>query len=168
MFTSMSKWQIRLLACLSGAIAVLGFAPFSIWPLAILSVAVLFYMFLTLPLRRAVSAGYFYGLGLFGVGVSWVFNSIYEFGQAALPVALVLTIIFVFALACFPALVAWAFNYWRRADKHSGAVFVLPALWVLSEWLRSWLFTGFPWLQIGYGQLHNPLSGVAPLLGVLG
>jgi len=102
------------------------------------------------------------------VGVSWVFNSIYEFGQAALPVAIILTLLFVLVLAIFPAAVAWLFNFWRRIGVRNYIWLLLPALWVLLEWLRSWFFTGFPWLQMGYSQLHNPLSGVAPILGVLG
>jgi len=168
MLENKPKWQIRVVACLAGAAAVLGFAPFSIWPLAIMSLAFLFFAFITLPHREAVFAGYFYGLGFFGVGVSWVFNSIYEFGQAALPVAVILTLVFVLVLASFPALVAWLYNFWRRAGVNAYAWLILPALWVLSEWFRSWLFTGFPWLQIGYSQLHTPLSGIAPILGVLG
>lgn len=168
MFISMSKWQVRLIACISGAIAVLAFAPFSIWPLAILSLAVLFYLFLVLPQQQTVMVGYFYGLGFFGVGVSWVFNSIYEFGQAAVPVAVIITLGFVLILSCYPALVAWCFNFWRRKGLRGNTIFILPALWVLSEWLRAWVLTGFPWMQMGYSQLHTPLSGMAPILGALG
>jgi apolipoprotein N-acyltransferase len=58
-----------------------------------------------------------------------------------------------------------------RWAPRSGALrwlFLLPALWVLSEWVRGWFLSGFPWLALGYSQLATPLRGFAPLLGVYG
>jgi apolipoprotein N-acyltransferase len=45
---------------------------------------------------------------------------------------------------------------------------VLPALWVLLEWLRGWLLSGFPWLSTGYALIDSPLADWAPLFGVYG
>ncbi len=43
---------------------------------------------------------------------------------------------------------------------------ILPASYLLLEWVRGWLFTGFPWLNLGYSQLNSPLAGYAPIGGV--
>jgi apolipoprotein N-acyltransferase len=48
------------------------------------------------------------------------------------------------------------------------ACLLIPAAWTLIEWLRSWIFTGFPWLSVGYASVGWPLQGYAPLLGVFG
>jgi apolipoprotein N-acyltransferase len=45
---------------------------------------------------------------------------------------------------------------------------VMPAVWVLVEWLRGLLFTGLPWLTLGYAYSDSPLAGYAPVLGVYG
>jgi apolipoprotein N-acyltransferase len=63
---------------------------------------------------------------------------------------------------------AWAIS---RARIVSGGRYFLaafPAAWALAEWVRSWLFTGFPWLNLGYSQIDSPLSGFAPIVGVYG
>ena len=74
-------------------------------------------------------------------------------------------------LSLFPAALAWAVA--RGAPGGAGGetvrlLLILPAGWALAEWVRGWLFTGFPWLNIGYTQIDAPLAGYAPLLGIYG
>jgi len=168
MNNSLSSWQSNLLALLAGAITVVSFSPFGIWPLAIPTLAVLFFLFVTGERKAAAFNGFSFGLGLFGAGVSWVFNSIYEFGQAPIAFAVFLTVLFVLVLSLFPAAVGFFSKYWRGTNRRLYLMLVLPALWVVAEWLRGWILTGFPWLQLGYGQISSPLSGIAPFFGVLG
>ncbi len=164
----LSFWRANLVAFIAGAITVVSFAPFGFWPIAIPTLAVLFYLIVNAERKAATVHGFCFGLGLFGMGVSWVFNSIYEFGQAPLVFAIFLTVLFVLVLSLFPALVGFFSKFWNTSAQRRLLFIVLPALWLLTEWLRGWVLTGFPWLQLGYSQISGPLAGVAPYFGVLG
>jgi apolipoprotein N-acyltransferase len=128
----------------------------------------------SLPLRRAASPraglllGFAFGLGHFLAGTSWVYVSMSVFGGLPPALAGLATVLFCAYLALFPALAGVLFVRLRRLNFAADAV-SFAALWVLAEWLRGWLFTGFPWLALGYSQSPpSPLSGYAPLLGVYG
>ncbi|MBW7903921.1 MAG: apolipoprotein N-acyltransferase [Rhodocyclaceae bacterium] len=125
-------------------------------------------------LRRAPTArqgglvGFAFGCGWFGVGTSWVYVSLSVFGGLPPALAGVATALFCAGLALFPALAGAAFVRWRRPGFAAEAA-RFAGLWMLCEWLRGWLFTGFPWLSLGYSQAPpSPLAGYAPLLGVYG
>ena len=124
-------------------------------------------MWVELPASRCALAGFVFGLGLYGVGISWIYISLHEFGGAhpALAIALVFTLAIVLSLfiaivgyiqAKIPASARWRF------------LLLLPALWVFVEWIRSWAFTGFPWLYAGYTQTDSWLGSFAPVFGVYG
>lgn len=160
-------WPGHLIAMAAGALTPLALAPFDLWPLGLLSIA-LFY----LGLREAAGRGGFwrgwwYGFGAFAAGTSWVYVSIYEYGAAPVPLAALLTLLFVVGLGLFFALPAWLWcRTLRRERAPLNNALAFAALWVALEWLRSWLLSGFPWLYAGYGQLDGPLAGLAPLGGV--
>ncbi len=162
------------LALLAGMLLPVAFAPFSFFPLAVISPAILFYLYLDLSRGRAALAGFVFGLGFFGVGVSWVYVAFHDFGHTSVSVSALMTAIFVAVLALFPALQSFLSVYlWQKmrtriAAQKRALLLLFPALWGLSEWLRGWLFTGFPWLNLGYSQTDSPLAGYAPMLGVYG
>ena len=96
----------RLLTLRSASVAVLvsaAFAPWHLYPLAVLSPAVLFYLWLHAAPRRAFWYGFLYGLGMFGAGVSWLHISINLFGGVNFAGSVLLTFLFVAFIALFPA-----------------------------------------------------------------
>ena len=155
----------RFNAFLLGAIGVAGYAPLQLYPLAILTLAALFSLWRQAASgRRAFVLGFCYGLGLYGAGVYWIYISLHDFGGMPLPLAALATATLCSFLALFPAAAGWLASRFgaRRA-------YAMPAAWVLTEWILNWIFTGFPWLTLGYSQVpYSPLAGIAPVLGVFG
>lgn len=154
-----------LLAGLAGAIAPLSLSPLDLWPLALVSVFLLLLVLENTTARQAAGLGWIYGLGFFGVGASWVYVSINVYGNTGGLFAAFLTLLFVAGLALLFALQGWLYQaYFSGRSRALG----FAACWVLFEWLRSWLLTGFPWLYLGYAHINTWLAGLAPVLGVLG
>ncbi len=151
-----------------GAATVAGFAPFGLFPLPLVTLALLFRSWRNATPRRAAGLGFAWGLGFFLVGVSWVYVSLSVFGGMVPPLAAVATLLFCALLAGFPALAGFAFARWRSGSAVRDAC-LAAGIWALAEWLRGWIFTGFPWLALGYAQTPpSPLAGFAPVLGVYG
>ncbi len=160
------------LALAAGGVLPLAFAPFHLFLLAPLSLACLFALWLNVAPRRAFWRGYLYGAGMFGVGVSWVFVSMYDNGGVGLALSLLLTSVFILFLSLFPGLLAYGlarvFPQAAPGAQNLKLALLFPAAWVLWEWVRGWFFTGFPWLVAGYSQIDGPLAAAAPVLGVYG
>lgn len=157
------------LAALLGAASVLGFAPFYLFPVPLLALAALSALWARTSSRAAAAAlGFAFGLGLFGAGTSWVYVSLHDFGGMPLPLAALATLLLCAFLALFPAAVGGLQAAFRATETLRFAL-VVPALWTWAEWVRGWIFTGFPWLAMGYSQVPgSPLAGYAPVLGVYG
>lgn len=152
-----------------GALCMLGFAPIGWFLVPLFSFAVLFAIWAQCGTgKAAVAAGFSFGLGLFLGGVSWVYISLHVYGAMPAPLAAIATFLFCAYLALFPAAAGWLVHYSPRSAVFK-LVIVGPSAFVVIEWLRSWLFTGFPWLTLGYTQApESALAGYAPILGVFG
>lgn len=161
------QWQPLLIALCAGALLPLSFAPFNWWPMGLISAGILALLLYGTTAASAFQRSWAFALGMYGTGVSWVFVSINDFGNASPPFAVLLTLLLVIVLATFFATPFILLGrYWSR--KPLALLLAMPALWVIGEWIRSWLFTGFPWLYMGYGHLDTWLSGWAPVTGVMG
>ena len=156
-----------LVPIISGALFVPGLAPMSAWPSTLLSIAALLYLMHRKSQQSAFFIGWLYGVGLFGAGVSWVYVSIQVHGQAPPLLAGTLTALFCLGLATLTGLQMALYRRCSRGRKTPSSL-LFAAIWVLFEWLRSWLFTGFPWLYAGYIALDTPAAGWAPVVGVYG
>jgi apolipoprotein N-acyltransferase len=151
-------------AFLTGLLTTLAFAPFSIFPIAIIGPAILFWLLLKSP---GFLTGFLYGLGFLGSGISWLYVSIEQFGDLGTVVPILFTAAFITFVAQLYGLFGWLCQHLGARLARYNLLLIYPVLWVLVEWTRSWLFTGFPWLTIGYSQIDSPLAGYAPILGVL-
>lgn len=157
------------LAFVLGAATVPGYAPFYIYPLPLITVAGI-----AILLVRADSTlkgfviGFAAGLGLLTAGTSWVYVSLHDYGGMAMPVAAASTLIFCAIYAVCPA-IAGALMQRLSMPTVLKLLTLFPALWALADWMRGWLFSGFPWLALGYSQAPaSPLGGYSAVLGVYG
>ncbi|MGH8322027.1 MAG: hypothetical protein ACRESI_08740, partial [Gammaproteobacteria bacterium] len=157
-----------LLALACGALMVLAFAPFNLYLLAILTLAVLFWLLNGASIPRAFWRGFLFGVAEFSFGLYWLYISIHVVSGAPAWLTLLVIAVVVIVMAVYGAL-ACGLSVWLT--PRAGVlrwVLLLPALWTLLEWLRGWLMSGFPWLSLGYSQIGSVLKGYAPVLGVYG
>ena len=168
------SFKTYIQALLAGALLPLAFAPVSIYPLAIISPAVIFHLYLSASPRQAIKLGYTFGIGFFGVGVSWVYVAFHDFGFTSVGLSVLMTAMFVLVLATCQTLQAYTAVKLSARIKNKkyflilSLLLVYPLCWVLFEWIRGWIFTGFPWLNLGYSQVDSSLSGYASMFGVYG
>jgi apolipoprotein N-acyltransferase len=156
------------LSLLAGLISALGFAPLGLWPLTILAFAGLLWLIEGAPrLRSALARGWWFGVGQFGLGLNWIATAFTY--QAAMPawlgwVAVLLLSLF---LAIYPAAAAGLAWRWGRPRKLA-LVLVLAAAWIVTEWLRATLFTGFAWNPLGVALVGRSIAGVSAWVGTYG
>jgi apolipoprotein N-acyltransferase len=162
------SYKLELLSLLAGALLTFSFAPFNQFWLGILCPALFLLCLQNASPRQGLVRGLLFGAGLFGTGVSWVYVSIHTYGNAGVILSLFITALLVVFLALFPALFGYLLTKYGKPAKFPGMLLTFPALWVAFEWIRSWLFTGFPWLLLGYSQIGSPLSGYATVFSVFG
>lgn len=170
----------RLAAIALGAVAACGFQPLALWPLTLLAVAVLIELIARRPTARgAFVVGWCFGLGHFTLGNNWIATAFTY--QANMPawLGMIAVVLLAAYLAVFPALAA--FGAWMavRPDRsaptplrHLAFVLAFASLWIVTEWMRGWLFTGFPWNPLGIALLgpyeSRGLALATPWIGTYG
>ena len=152
-----------VIALLAGAMFLFALAPYGIWPIALLSPAILYALLLPeMTGKRAFFIGHAYGTGLFCVGAFWLYTSIHVYGNTPVWLALIMIALMGLGMGLFHGFLALIFNRMLGRQPLSFA-----ALWILQEWMKTWLFTGFPWLFVGYAFTEQYwLSSLAPIAGV--
>jgi apolipoprotein N-acyltransferase len=156
----------RWLALPLGAGLAAAFAPVNLVLFAFVCPAALFVLWHRASPREAAWRGFLFTGGTFLAGTYWLYHSIHLVGQAPLWIALLLMLGLVAIMATYTAAIGYVAARWVPSAGALRWLFLLPALWVLAEWLRGWFLSGFPWLALGYTQLGTPLRGFAPVLGV--
>ncbi|UCG72647.1 MAG: apolipoprotein N-acyltransferase [Chromatiales bacterium] len=155
------------LAAVAGALLPLGFAPFGAWWLVPFLLAALFALWDGQTPRDAAMRGLAFGIAAFAGGTYWTYISVHGFAGTPAWLAVLLSAALVLASAAHVAAAGWLAGLCRVPDALRYG-FCWPAAYVATEWIRGWIFTGFPWLSLGYGQIDGPLSAWAPVLGIYG
>lgn len=175
-------WRAPLLLVCAGLLHALSFAPGPLpaWILPfsqILALAVLArYVYAAVSVRQAAWRGFLFGFTQFMLGVYWLTISMHQYGGLPLPLAVAALALLSTALALYCALAAGGCaalcQRYRGTDLSVGRYVLNAALWAscwtLAEWLRGTLFTGFPWLNIGYAHVEGLFAAWAPFVGVYG
>ena len=160
-----------LLPLLAGGLTVFGFAPFGWWPLQIFALALLFLhaLFQDSP-RTAALSGWLFGLASIAAGTHWLYVSLHVYGGLPSLLAIAAVLLLAAGLGLLYGIALYLAARLARTFQSPTitALLILPAFWMLADWTRGWIFTGFPWLVTGYAHTQSPLSGFAALVGVYG
>jgi len=156
------------LSFIAGLVAACGFEPIGLWPLTPVAFALLLWLVRGAPgLRSALARGWWFGVGHFILGLNWIATAFTY--QAEMPASLgyLAVVLLSLYLAVYPAAAAGlAWRWGRRSDLR--LVLVFAAAWIVTEWLRASLFTGFAWNPIGVTLIATPISNSARLVGTYG
>jgi apolipoprotein N-acyltransferase len=177
---TLPRWH-SLVALIAGAANTLSFAPTPHGGWLEVAIFAFFFAWLTRTTgwKSAALTGGAFGFGNFVTGVWWLYVSMHDYGGMAPPLAAAALVLFSLYLAVYPALAAGVWSF-CAGHAQNGALddkpfsptwhgaFAFASAWAVSEWLRGYVFTGFPWLASGYPQVDGPLAGFAPVAGVYG
>ena len=156
------------LAIICGLLFPLGFAPFEAWPVTIISLSLLLYLLKNEGFKDSFLIGFCYGLGLWGLGISWVYVSIHYHGNQGIISSFLITFAFVIFLSLYIGLTTYLFRIFKSDVNGLNYLLIFPVIWVSIEVLRSYFLTGFPWLIIGTSLAGTSIGGWTPIFGTFG
>lgn len=157
----------RLIAFILGCLTTLGFAPFGFHLLIPVLLLPILFVCVTAAPRDAAGHSFCYGFGLFLTGTYWIYISVAVFGQAPVWIAVMLMLGLTVIMSFWLYLAGWLISRLTQGEPLQ-LIAVAPAVWVLVEWLRGWVLTGFPWLAFGYANVDTAFAAYAPLAGIYG
>ncbi len=159
------RWPAMLMSLLAGSLMTLAYDPFGLSLLVFPLLAFLLYHWLKADARGAFVHVWLFASGATFTGNCWIFFSLYYHGGSPAILAVAIIVLLSIFLALFPAGTAYLFNRYCRPADTVRLLIVFPAAWLLAEWFRGYLWTGYAWMQPGYTQIDLPLSGYAPVFG---
>jgi len=169
-FDTLSKPLLKhpkLFSLILGVLLPFGFAPFGFYIVSLVSVLGAIFVWRYQNVRTAAQCGFLYGFSAFLVGAYWVTISVGTFGGAPVWLAMLVMLGLVAIMAFYFAVLAYFIaKFSKRISSNLLWALSITSLWTLMEWFRSWVLTGFPWLNLGYLSLDTPMAGYAPLGGV--
>ncbi|MGB7409363.1 MAG: apolipoprotein N-acyltransferase [Pontixanthobacter sp.] len=174
----------KLAALLLGVAAATGFTPLGLWLVTLVAIGLFAWTVFRAPSWKAAGArGWFFGMGHFTLANNWIAHAFtyqdnmpHALGWLAVPLLSVY-------LAVYPAIGAMLAKLLQRHVSLAWFAPLFAGCWAISEWLRSWVFTGFAWDPLGLallGSFERPgialilpwfgtyaLSGIVALLGTV-
>ena len=153
-------------ALLSGILLFLSFPKFGMGFIAWIAFVPLFIALRDVSFRGALFLGWIAGLtACIGI-LYWITHVVVYYGHLPLYLGVTIMLLLAFYLSLYAALFAAGLVYLRRWVP---LYLVVPVLWVCLEYLKSKLFTGFPWENLGYSQFNNLFFiQIADIVGVFG
>ena len=163
-----SNRVLNILSLVSGVLFIFAFAPFHFWGLAFLALSLQLYIWInTYSLLQAYWRGFLFGMGIYGVGLYWLFNVSHSLPDSFGPVIRAILLIIMGLLASYPAIVGLMLVWIKKHLSLHWMIVAFAFVWTLGEWLRSWVFTGLSLYQPSYAFIDTPLVGFAPVGGEL-
>ena len=162
-----NTWLQYLSAFILGSLAPLSFAPYSYWPVIFISLTGFLLLLDGRTAKTGAKLGFTYAMGMYAFGITWIHVSMDLFGGMPAVATWALMALLCAYLAIFTLLVCWVAQRFKLSIRYQYWL-LMPATWLLFDWLRGHFMTGFPWLWLGYSQIDSPLAGFAPILGVQG
>ncbi len=161
-----------VVAALAGGASLFSFEPFGWWPIQFILLGWLFYQVgLGSSVKRATLLGWAFGFGWSVGAMFWLYTFMTRFAHLPGILGVIGVVLLGLYMGLFGAFAtgisAWLRQRWSLPIS-AFVLLVLPVAWGVSEWMRGWVFTGFPWSVSGYAHDASPLAGYAPLIGVYG
>ena len=156
-----------IIAAFLGAIQVFAFAPFNQFWVVYTSFIGFFFLLKQVQKtnQRNFLISYLFSISMFITTIHWIYVSMDQFGGIPLVFSILIIVLFAGYLALYPALALWASTRFPKLSDPLRYLLVIPVFWLISDWLRGYILTGFPWGYLGYSHIDTPLIGFAPVLG---
>ncbi len=162
--------HLLLIILIAGGISIFAFAPFNHSYIMAVTILMLLYVIdnfaAYVSKKKLFAYGYFFGFTYFATQLYWAFYSLYKIIDTGLIISTLAYIFFVGFLALYMGLIVTVYHKYKTKFAIVNLAVFFPSVWVFFEWLRSWLFSGFPWCEVGYTQVNiSFLKGFYPLGG---
>ncbi len=159
-----NKYLEYSIIVISGFLYTFAFAPINFKVGIFLSLTFFLYILSTSSKRSSLFKSFIYGIIVFTSGVSWIFNSIYNYGGEYFFLSIIITLLFIILLS----ILFIPFGYFVNEDTNLdrlGIPILIASIWVFIEFIRSNIFGGFPWLLVGNSQTETIFDHIFPLFG---
>lgn len=164
----MDKRASFFLSIISGILLIAGFPPFDLYPLTWFALLPLFIALREKDAKESFFIGCVTGLVFFLGTLYWVYHSIYYYSSIPGIISVLIVLLLCLSLSLYVGVFSVFFALISERSRMP-ALFIAPVLWVTLEVIRTYAFTGFPWLLLGYSQ-YKFLSviQIADIAGIYG